>query len=374
MNTNLFGDLPSAKNSSANSNYADINIKTNNESENSLFGGLPPAASSSNHPNSDVGDSTAVAGSNTITSNSHSNTANSNIPDVNAVPKSNYKGSLVSSLGVAGTSMAFVPAAIAQARKRKKIAQQQKQQNQKKIQKGQDQSESSNIRDLEPQETSKGSISFNIVTEKNQEVPIKNDADQKKMAIVTQHAIGNDNNDNDTNEPALQNEEQDPPHLRHLHASVTPEQTYNPHFPNDYLAYRERKKTERLRKDLEREARERLEKQEVLRKRIEEERRKIEESGDLEKIVESRLGIGSGVGTDQSSMGVGRGRGRGRGMNNLPAWLIQKRQEMIAAEMGVMSAEAETGEEVTAEDETRAELPEKLSAVTTSFGQFDDAE
>ena len=66
-------------------------------------------------------------------------------------------------------------------------------------------------------------------------------------------------------EPYIENE---PESLRRLHASVT--HPYDPHFPNDYLAYRERKKTEQVRKDLQRSALQRLDQQEKMRKKIEE--------------------------------------------------------------------------------------------------------
>lgn len=364
----LFGDLPSAKNTSVNSNPINPDIKSNDESENPLFGGLPPSSSTASHATG--GSTTAIAGSKNAASISHSNANNSKNSDVNnAVPKSNEKGSLVSSLGVAGTSMAFVPAAIAQARKRKKMAQQQQQQQQQptqtKIQKIQEQPSDNDIQNKEPDETSKETDECNIIPENGREGAIEDDC-QKISSRISQNSL-DDTLDSNRNDTALQHEDQDPPHLRQLHASVTPEQTYNPHFPNDYLAYRERKKTERLRKDLEREARERLEKQEMLRKRIEEERRKIEESGDLEKIVESRLGGGQDV------MGAGRGRGRGRGVNNLPAWLIQKRQEMKDANMGGKSTDAGMGEEVAAEERNTAELRENRPSVVDSDGQFDDA-
>mmetsp|Transcript_8971 Transcript_8971/g.18750 ORF Transcript_8971/g.18750 Transcript_8971/m.18750 type:complete len:366 (-) Transcript_8971:113-1210(-) len=362
----LFGDLPSAKNTSVNTHPINPDIKSNDESENPLFGGLPPSSSTASHATGGS-NAAAVAGSKNAASISHSNANNSKNTDVNnAVPKSNGKGSLVSSLGVAGTSMAFVPAAIAQARKRKKMAQGQ-QPSQTKMQKVQEQPSDNDIQNLDPEEPSKETDTHNTIPENGREVAIEDD-DQKMSSRISQNSLI-DTIDSNRNDTALQHEEQDPPHLRHLHASVTPEHTYNPHFPNDYLAYRERKKTERLRKDLEREARERLEKQEMLRKRIEEERRKIEESGDLEKIVESRLGSGTG----QEAIGAGRGRGRGRGVNNLPAWLIQKRQEAKDANMGRNSTDAGLGDEVAAEEKNTAELPENLSSVVGSDGQFDDA-
>lgn len=132
----------------------------------------------------------------------------------------------------------------------------------------------------------------------------------------------NDDNNNipDSSEPYIENE---PESLRLLHASVT--HPYDPHFPNDYLEVRERKKTEQVRKDMQRTALQRLDQQEKMRKKIEEERKKILKSGDFNKIVESQTGEGT-------SGGAGRGRGRGRGVANLPAWLVKKQQEQKEAE------------------------------------------
>ncbi len=127
------------------------------------------------------------------------------------------------------------------------------------------------------------------------------------------------NNNNDyanSNEPYLENE---PEALRLLHASVT--QPYDPYLPNDYLAHRERKKTEQVRRDLQRSAMQRLEQQEKLRRKIEEERKRMLESGDFRKIVERSRNGG------EATAGGAAGRGRGRGVTNLPAWLVKKQEE-----------------------------------------------
>ena len=191
----------------------------------------------------------------------------------------------------------------------------------------------------------------------------KNDVDrvteeaQNRKVLATNSELSNENNsnsinneskepyksdsnnihehDNPTNEPYLENE---PESLRLLHASVT--HPYNPHFPNDYLAYRERKKTEQVRKDLQRSALQRLDQQEKLRKKIEEERKKLLESGDVDKIVESASSGAAGAG------GAGRGRGRGRGgVSNLPAWLLKKQQEQREAEGKGLISETKHAEE-----------------------------
>lgn len=141
-----------------------------------------------------------------------------------------------------------------------------------------------------------------------------------------QHEHADDGNDTN-NEPYLENE---PESLRLLHASV--KDPYDPHFPNDYLAYRERKKTEQVRKDLQRSALQRLDAQEKLRKKIEEERKKLLESGELGKLAESHASGGMEAASAGMAGGVGRGRGRGRGVANLPAWLVKKQQDQKEAE------------------------------------------
>lgn len=134
------------------------------------------------------------------------------------------------------------------------------------------------------------------------------------------------NNNHDDETPYMENE---PESLQLLHASVTHDNMYDPYVPNDYLAYRERKRSEEVRKELQRTALQRLEQQENLRKQIEAKRKKLLESGNFQGLVEEETmasrrndEVGEGVG-----MGIGRGRGRGRGVTNLPAWLIKKQGE-----------------------------------------------
>jgi len=133
----------------------------------------------------------------------------------------------------------------------------------------------------------------------------------------------NPNNNNGDEAPYIENE---PESLRLLHASVT--QMYDPYFPNDYLAYRERKRSEEVRKELQRTALQRLDMQENLRKKIEDKRKKLLESGNFQGLVEEEMSSRRNE-TDVSrgSGGAGMGRGRGRGVMNLPAWLVKKQEE-----------------------------------------------
>ena len=113
--------------------------------------------------------------------------------------------------------------------------------------------------------------------------------------------------------------EQEPDWLLQLHVSVQPEDRYDPLVPNDYLTYLEQRKAVKERAQMELQAKDQLEMQKKMRERIELERKAAEEAGDLDRIVESRVGT-------VIAGGKGRGRGRG-GSTNLPAWLVKKRQD-----------------------------------------------
>ena len=154
----------------------------------------------------------------------------------------------------------------------------------------------------------------------NGNTSVQADSKETVSSVTTPHdgtrALGTDE-DVTAEEPRVENE---PESLRLLHASVT--DPYDPHCPNDYLAYKERKRTEQVRKDLQRSAQQRLDQQAKLRKTIEEERRKILETGDVDKIISLEKNKSADL-----AGGAGRGRGRGRGLSNLPAWLLKKQQE-----------------------------------------------
>lgn len=318
----LFGDLPTpaAKKSPGNGKSDD------------LFGGLPAAASSS---------STACAETNEQKIGKENTDAKTSAEESSSTVSSDKRklaASLVSAVGKAGTSLAFVPQAISHARKKKKFLPQQQQ--------------STALKKVEPKKVNPEVLQQTRVDAKeNEEVrgtEMVNDHQSLHKATTgnsttAQPAPKNEPESTDTNNTQQTNEEpyieNEPESIRLLHASVSPSNAYNPHFPNDYLAHLERKKTERIQKELQQSALQRLDQQEKLRKKIEEERRKIENSGDVNKIVEMHAGLGGGnlIG------GAGRGRGRGRGAQNLPAWLVKKQQEQQrAAEQSSSSSNAPT--------------------------------
>mmetsp|Transcript_20156 Transcript_20156/g.43785 ORF Transcript_20156/g.43785 Transcript_20156/m.43785 type:complete len:308 (-) Transcript_20156:92-1015(-) len=280
-----------------------------------LFGGLPAALKAENVPATTGASSTAIT-------NTTKNHQRKNVVDgMERSSKKRKEGaSLVSSLGTAGTAMAFVPQAI---RKKKKITQRKPQPQQQQVLKKQSFVGEKSIEVTQAQNSTISDCNDTKKASDNQETKLAaSEITWEKSTNKWNNESQVQSNDNDkthdNNEPYLENE---PESLRLLHASVI--HPYDPHVPNDYLAHRERKKTEQVRKDLQRSALQRLDQQEKLRKKIEEERKKIMASGDLDQIVES--GAMSG-----GRAGRGRGMGRGRGVSNLPAWLLKKQQEQQA--------------------------------------------
>ena len=118
----------------------------------------------------------------------------------------------------------------------------------------------------------------------------------------------------DANSPNNEKEYTESTTLQNLHASVTPSQMYDPLTPNDYLTYQKSIQQKLYQKELERQARHTLERQEELRTKIELEREKARKEGNITKMIKT------------SAAGRGRGRGRGGGVSNLPAWLVKQQQ------------------------------------------------
>lgn len=105
---------------------------------------------------------------------------------------------------------------------------------------------------------------------------------------------------------------QEPERLRLLHERAA-EDPYDPLVPNDLLLYWERKSLATEREQLVRLQKEKIREQEQLRVQLQEERRILDQQGDVDKIVEHRM---------LQSMGRGRG-----GVSNVPAWLVEKQKK-----------------------------------------------
>lgn len=240
-----------------------------------LFGDLPSAKNSSSNKES-------------------TDTATSSTTQQKKEEKKNAP-SVVSGLGTAGTSMAFVPTAL---RQRKRPA------------------------------AAMGSAPKAAPVPKviaSEETPTRADTTHNKPTVVDAPVDvvvikpASAEQKERSSSPQLLEEESD--ELRRLHESVT--DFYDPLVPNDLLAYWERKAAEKQRLELERSARETLERQKLLREQLEQERQAVEATGDVKQIVQHRV---------ERSMAGGAGRGRGRGVSNLPAWLVQKQQDSLGSE------------------------------------------
>jgi hypothetical protein len=226
--------------------------------------------------------------------------------------------SLVESVGNAGTTMAFVPAAL-----RKRKASVPVKTSVKPTRKSQlnnnDPADFDKSRCIDSKEM-KSALTDGDMNENYEEcsenaVTIHNV--RESMVDPNAHI-----SEQQQTEEEQEEEYKESQHLTDLHASIRSADMYHPMVPNDYLAYKQRKENELLQANLEKQAQKTYEMQRKLREQIEEERQKALASGDVKKIIESRLSTSVEI-----SLTGGAGRGRGRGLNNLPAWLVKKQQE-----------------------------------------------
>jgi len=267
-----------------------------------LFGDLPSTKKSQSSDNKET-TSVAAGGANQSQPAPPQNAKQDSTND-DAASK-NRPASLVDKLGTAGTTMAFVPAAL---RNRKRV-------NSALVPPP---AKLSSAKMPPPTAASQATVAT------EQSKPI-NQTTIKEQPTSVSHI-----HDNITsNEPTIDQEEESEA-MRLLHASVV--DPYDPHVPNDLLAYWDRKAMERERLELEREAKETLKRQERLRQQLEQERQSLEKSGNLQELVLHR---------QQTSMG------RGRGVSNLPAWLVQKQKEEALGKGGIAAAVREKNSECT---------------------------
>lgn len=204
--------------------------------------------------------------------------------------------SVLSGLGNAGTSMAFVPTALRPRKRAKPCASiiKVKISQSKVVQK----QATPSVISTQPQDASEPGLTSEVKVKTEKSAPINE----------------NINTIESSNEEPIPRSLEEKKEIQELHNSVT--DTYDPFLPNDLLAYWEQKKVEEERLKLEKEARETLERQRLLRQQLEMERQKIEESGSINAIIEHRT---------KTTLSMGRGRG----VNNLPAWLLRKQKEEL---------------------------------------------
>jgi len=103
---------------------------------------------------------------------------------------------------------------------------------------------------------------------------------------------------------------------------------YDPYVPNDLLQYWDRQALAKERAALERETREALESQRMLRQQLEQEREELQRKGDYHKLLQEEQQQQQQQQARVLLQQAGRGgRGRGRGLSNLPAWLVEKQRK-----------------------------------------------
>ena len=318
----LFGDLPTAKNSRGGSQSKAIHVTHTADAS------VPPNEIES----SEIVEENAVK------------------PVSSIAPTSTSGSSLKKQLGKAGTTFAFVPAAL---RNKNKSASTTTPKPNKNV------ISTSNLAKTSAQ--TKSSLETGMI------VPVV----EVVTSSLNEVDVHRNNTQDDTSEmrddQAAEDEEIRQLHLRAAEVEASMSQSkqieanhnfdysridlnnmtpYDPMIPNDYLAYKEGQKKRRRRVELERSTREALQQQGIMRERIEEERKKAEQSGDISKIIESRQNPAfpaQGMGKFLTDTCVNMipivsnkylitkiihiGRGRGRGMSNLPAWLVKKQEE-----------------------------------------------
>lgn len=252
----LFGDLPSTKKS-----------KSDNRETNDT------AAADSNDSDKAAAGDTAAQASSQQQESTNKNDASKKRP-----------ASLVDKLGTAGTRMAFVPAAL---------------RNRKRVNSASGPSAAPKQAPKRPAQQPKSGITATTTIVDQAVVSHIHSTDQSQQTSATTTTIA---------------EEEESEAMRQLHSSVV--DPYDPHVPNDLLAYWDRRAMEKERLQLERQAKETLQRQERLRQQLEQERTSLTQSGNLEQIVQHR---------QQTSMG------RGRGVSNLPAWLVQKQKNELGS-------------------------------------------
>ena len=244
----LFGDLPTPaakRKSSGNGKSGDDD----------LFGGLPATALSSSAAVSGETNQQQIGKVNADVKSSSTTVAGGagTSAAISSSDKRKSTASLVSKVGKAGTSLAFVPQALSQARKKKKIIPTQQQQPTKKVEQNKETVEAPQQTAVSTQEK-EAAESVSAVVNNYQSLDDASTAGnftaQPETKLENQSTETN-NIEQTYDEPYIENE---PESIRLLHESVTPANAYNPHFPNDYLAHLERKKTERIQKELQQSA------------------------------------------------------------------------------------------------------------------------
>ena len=296
----LFGDLPSLQSSKSGNDEKNCNDETKKKK-------TPPTneTSISKKKNKPTKNSVQIMFTpRLINKNNQNNNCSTN-------SNTSRGASVVSNLGNVGTTMAFMPSAL---RKKKTTG-----------------------TGAAPQQQSKSKISTATNINVNADNNSNNNHDNEKglnseslkkvssFASKIENASIHSTSTNEQNNQQINKQEQQNK-LTVPEPEIEEEDIidpYNPLQPNDYLLYRQQKKQERQNKELKLRTEETLKLQQAVRKRIEEERKIANATGDVDQIISLREKQQQRL--ENESGGIGRGRGRG--VSNLPAWVLKRQQE-----------------------------------------------
>lgn len=241
-----------------------------------LFGDLPTAKNSSNNISQSKQSAPTSAVSDIRPSGTNDVKPKAPIPILAPIT------SLKKQLGKAGTTFAFVPAAIRHKNKSTTP----------KLNK---------ISGNTPQKSSAEATSTNVSIVQTKYVSAQQAIKIPSTTVSSEEDKKYDQTDEDEeirqlhlsvaeSESSMSTAKQQEANIKFDYSRIDPKNMtpYNPIIPNDYLAYKDGQKKRRRRVELERSTLEALHQQEVMRERIDQERKKAQESGDINKIIESR--------------------------------------------------------------------------------------
>lgn len=294
-----------------------------------LFGDLPAAKKASEEAKEKDAAAAATAMSKTAHANDDdkaeaiATTTSRSAAAVVEEPKAFKLSSVLQSLGVAGTSMAFVPSHL----KRKRVpapttstSTSSTANNVKKttVSSNSPATATAAVTDLASWKEETQTV---VKSNKNSHDQVHPTTESSSTSLLLGSSSTSDPATTTTTTIAVESEE-----TQRLHDSVT--DPYDPLVPNDLLQHWERRAAMQERKELEREHEAAMKSQAKIREQLEVERRHLEQSGDANKLLEHRNRMINSVGGGVIAGVGGRGRGRGRGVSNLPKWLVdQQRKE-----------------------------------------------
>ena len=290
-----------------------------------LFGDLPAAKNAKSTDKATKEKEEEGTSANTTTTTTTTTTANNNdTHNQTATSTKAFTGttktpseppkqpsSIVQHVGLAGTTMAFVPTAARRGAVKRPIQQSNNNHKRRLIS---SESISSKKADSSTDSTRiQINESLSVNPPPPPQVTSSTTPSASSAAVSTVHSVttGNKNNDMDQE------------HTWKLRQEALKD-PYDPFVPNDLLLYWEQQAVVQETRQL-RETQQRiLQEQEDLRKRMQDERNQLLQQGEYDKLME----------WSQGTFASAASRGRGRGVSNLPAWLVQRQQQQQQQNVG----------------------------------------